>query len=66
VLKIDLDTCLFIPAYKAGLSRQDSGKTTILQDLLFVHICTAHGFFPIISLPAAPENANAILVNNFK
>jgi hypothetical protein len=27
VLKIDLlDTCLFIPAYKAGLSRQDSGK----------------------------------------
>jgi len=27
VLKIDLiDTCLFIPAYKAGLSRQDFGK----------------------------------------
>jgi hypothetical protein len=27
VLKIDLlDTCLFIPAYKAGLSRQDSGN----------------------------------------
>jgi hypothetical protein len=29
VLKIDvLDTCLFIPAYKAGLSRQVSGKNT--------------------------------------
>ena len=30
MLKIDLfDTCLFIPAYKAGLSRQDSGKCPV-------------------------------------
>jgi hypothetical protein len=30
VLKIDLlDTCLFIPAYKAGLSRQDSGNLAL-------------------------------------